>query len=392
MATITSPSRRPKRRNKGLTLTLPRIVIGNKKAKTVRRRVAPRPGQAVPRRPDAVSAVSRAAPQGSQGLRRPVSRPVAPRPARPSAKRPARPVGPPPPPKPIIGRDGREILPPPKWSLLPFQKHAELEPLHSAGEYADEARMEKPIIRLGGRRYSAFRSPGTISRRYQRHNQFFGGLGAAKVKTLLTIATLVLTAAAFATVFISSANETGRTIESNPIFEAFLASGVAVVVSAGGSFAFWIKHQFKRSYLRVSVFERSEETEEWNTTGELRLYVPRLAFIDSAQKGDYFSGPTRQSGAEHGSVHVDLPLGYRIVDMKSYADVYDLEPSVSTFTEVPQRQTYQFLQECVDAGTLARFAGKSKLGKLLSENAAWIVTAVFGILTFFMVMGGAQPQ
>ena len=370
-----------------MTITLPRIVIGNKKAKTVRRRVAPRPAQTMQRRP----APAQAAPRVIQRTANPNQTRVASRPQS-QQRRPPRPAAPPEPPPPIIGRDGREILPSPKWTPIPFQNKEGLAALHSAAEYATEARMEQPVIRLGGMRYSAFMNPGVMSRRYQRHNQFFGGVGGVKVKAIMTLLIAGLTTAAWFGVYLGTVDQTGRTIENNPIFEASLSAVVAVGFTALIAVGFWLSHQFKASYLQVRVFERAVETEEWNTTGELRLYVPRLAFIDSAKKGDYFSGPTRQSGAQHGSVHVDLPLGQRIVDMKSYADIYDLEPSVSTFTEVPQRQTYQFLQECVDAGTLARFAGKSKLGKLLSENAAWIVTGVFGILTFFMVMGGAQPQ
>ena len=245
---------------------------------------------------------------------------------------------------------------------------------------------------MRGLRYSALISPGVVSRRYQRHNQFFGSLGGIKVKAFLWIGSILFVLAVFFGVYMGTQGQTGRTLESNPLVEASLASAVLGLFGAGVSLGFWITHQFKAAYLLVRVFERSNNTEEWNTTGELRLYLPRLAFIDSAQKGDFFSGPTRQSGAQHGSVHVDLPLGERIVDMNSYAGVYNLTPSTSTFTEVPQRATYQFITECADAGTLARFAGKSKLGKMLAENAAWIVTGVFAVLTFFMVMGGAQPQ
>ena len=265
-----------------------------------------------------------------------------------------------------------------------------LKPLNSAAEYAAEARAETPIIRMSGWRYSALMHPNVVGRRYKRHNQFFGNLGV-KVAILIFLTCAAIVAAVAFMVYIGTASQTGYTIKSNPVVESLLSAVIAAITCVFIGLGIWVSYQFKKAYLEVFVFERKNETEKWNTTASLGLWLPRLAFIASSQDGDYFSGPTRHSGAREGSVNLDLPLGNRVVDMKSYAEVFGLKPSISTFTEVPQRQCYQFMQECVDAGTLARFAGKSKLAKLLAENVVWIMTGICWLITFFIVMGGAQP-
>ncbi|MCE2458857.1 MAG: hypothetical protein J4G14_13770 [Dehalococcoidia bacterium] len=265
-----------------------------------------------------------------------------------------------------------------------------LKPLDTAAEYAAEARAETPVIRMAGWRHSALMHPNVVARRYKRHNQFFGNLGIkAPLVIIGSCASIVVAVAIF--VYIGASAQTGLSLETNPLAESILSGLGSSFFAALIGMGIWISYRFKKAYLEVRVFERKVQTQEWNTTGQLRLWLPRLAFIDGAEDGDYFSGPTRRSGAREGGVNLDLLPGKRIVDIETYAEVFDLKPSVSTFTEVPQRQTYQWMQECVDAGTLARFAGKSKLGKLLQENIVWIITGIELVLIFFMVMGGNAP-
>ena len=178
-----------------------------------------------------------------------------------------------------------------------------------------------------------------------------------------------------------------RSMGANPLMEATIAAIASLFFSIAVCYGLLLIIKWNKAYVSVWVFENADKVDAWRTTGVLKCYLPRLGFID-AREGDFFSGPSRMSGPEHGMVHLELPYGQRIVDMQHIKECYGLQASHSTFTEVPARETYDLLERTVEAGNLKRGMNRSKMAKFMADNWVWIIMVVEGIMIFLMV----QPQ
>ena len=270
-----------------------------------------------------------------------------------------------------------------------FKRKARLPVLTTAAEYQKEAREDRPVIRFMGLNDSAIMPMGqhVVERRYKRHCEFFAAGDWVKV-ALLWLIWLVISVGVFVFFFLYEAGQMEtRSLQGDPLINA----AVAVVAATFGFIAFAkakrLLDKWHAAYAKVYVFETADLVDDWRTTGVLTTFLPRLAFIDN-REGDYFSGPSRQSGPNTGLVHLALPHGKKIVDMQGVMDCYGLPASKSSFTEVPARETYDLLQRTVEAGQLRRGLGKNKAMKFVTENWAWILSAINGMIILFLSGAG----
>ena len=226
-------------------------------------------------------------------------------------------------------------------------------------------------------------SPGVVNRRYRRHCEFFNASGTVTlmVMTLLGIAVSI---GGYIFLYTYTEGNAAMSTGGSPWVTASIFTGPITGVYALICWAVRLVQKWNACYAEVYVFEAADKLQPWKTTGLLKTFLPRLAFVD-VQKGDFFSGPTKESGARTGSIHLALPEGERIVNLSGQRELYDLQPSRSQFTEVPARETYDILEMAVAIGQLKARIGKSKLAKMLSENGAWLVTAGNAVFIFFMV-------
>ena len=244
-----------------------------------------------------------------------------------------------------------------------------------------------PLIRFFGWKNSALLNPKVLNRRYERHCDFFA-MSHKIQKAVMVVAVVVwaVVCGGFA-YFYGAANAETLSKGTNPIMEGLLALGVGVLSGWGLCWTIRIFTKWNTAYGPAWIYERSDDVEVWRTTGLLGVYLPRLAFVDSSE-GDYFSGPTRESGPRTGIVSLELPVGERLVDCAPLTSCYTMKASHSSFTEVPARETYDLIQRAVAVGDLKRGIGKSKLEKLLADNWPWIVAVVNAIIIFFMTSSG----
>ena len=259
-----------------------------------------------------------------------------------------------------------------------------MPPLDTPHEYAEEARQEKPLLRLYGLHDSALLNRKIVRRRYQRHREFFAN-GDWKWRVGLPVGMALLWAVITAALYFYTVYD----IESraslrprDPIVETSIGAIVSSAFSVlmGAALSQW--HQWRLTYAQVYVFEQSDTVDYWRTTGCLLVPLPRLAFVDRADDGDFFSGPTRRSGVQYGIIHLDLPVGRAITSIRSIDELYALSPSHSTFTDVPARQTYGMLMSAVEAGERLQRLGKNKALQTLTENAPWLVVGACLVVIF----------
>ena len=274
-----------------------------------------------------------------------------------------------------------------EWAFREPKPEDVLPILNTVAEYQAEARAETPIIRFWGWHNSAILNPVVLNRRYERHCEFFAM--AHKVQKAVMVGAVVVWASACAgfAFYYGTANAETLSKGTNPILEGLLAGGVGVVTGWSLCWVIRVFTKWNAAYGPAWIFERSDVLETWRTTGLLGVYLPRLAFVDSSE-GDYFSGPTRESGPRTGIVSLELPVGARIADCRSITACYSMAASQSTFTEVPAREAYDLIQRAVAVGNLKRGLRKSKLEKLLADNWPWIVAVVNAIIIFFMTSSG----
>lgn len=263
-----------------------------------------------------------------------------------------------------------------------------LPSLTTIPQYREEARQAKHLVKVMGGPHSGFANRAVVEERWRRNAEFFGL--STRIYTVVPFVSMLAVGLVIG-VIVTFRSMTILSVAATEYMPFVYGAVTGSAGSLSGFLVAWILLTFwkwKAAYCAVWVFESADREEPWRTTSVLKVYMPRLAFVN--EEGlDYFTGPTRESGARDGVVHLKMPEQRRITSLRHMDELFDLEAARSEFTEVPARECYQLLERAVRIGILRRDLGVSKWQQFLSENWPWILTGIFMFIAFAVASQGS---
>ena len=128
------------------------------------------------------------------------------------------------------------------------------------------------------------------------------------------------------------------------------------------------------------------EDKSWVITGLLTTSVPRLAYIDKEELGDYYPGPSGRSGFLNASTHLALPRGQYIYELNDPKMVYDLRPKMHSLQRIVASETYNYMKLWAEIGKDEADLGRNKLLKALEEYWLAILLVIGGVFCIYLAM------
>ena len=247
-----------------------------------------------------------------------------------------------------------------------------LEPI-SPEEYSAEALADRQLIRWWGWLDSALLHPKVLARRHKRHSTRYGVYPGFRNAVIRLAAYSIAGLQAGVVYMYTLATAEQYSIQRDPIADAIVAGVGGLVMAHGLVSLIRMRQRWSEAYTPVYVYEASDTSRPYHTTGVLQLNTPRLAWPSEKFHGSVL----------HGEVHVELPPGQRILQaIGGVRDVYGLGRCAIAWTHVPARETYEVLHQAARAGELRRQYGQSRVAAAVIEGAPWLITgiAVVGVV------------
>ena len=211
--------------------------------------------------------------------------------------------------------------------------------LRSVGDYAEDARRDRVLLRFAGRNMpgarAAMASKDILRRRYKRTLEFAGKQDRWPAWFGLSFLGGGVGVGLIAYAVTDGMDPTG-TRAGSPLFNGIGAGLLGGIIGPGGLFVLYMRKMWSFSHDLVHIVEHAIKGKPWMLTAIVRVYLPRLGFADH-DFGRVFSGGARNSGILQGSVVLQLPPGERASSLTSVRDVYKLKKKEGRFSGTSTR-------------------------------------------------------